>query len=47
MIVPPEASQADGFAAAPVGSGPYKFVSWDRGNEIVLEEITLVHEEAP
>lgn len=37
MIVPPEASQADGFAAAPVGSGPYKFVSWDRGNEIVLE----------
>lgn len=37
MIVPPEASQADSFAEAPVGSGPYKFVSWDRGNEIVLE----------
>ncbi|MEO0692215.1 MAG: ABC transporter substrate-binding protein, partial [Pseudomonadota bacterium] len=37
MIVPPEASAAEGFAEAPVGSGPYKFVSWDRGNEIVLE----------
>ncbi|MEM0908466.1 MAG: ABC transporter substrate-binding protein [Pseudomonadota bacterium] len=37
MIVPPEASQSDDFASSPVGSGPYKFVSWDRGNEIVLE----------
>ncbi|MEM8550919.1 MAG: ABC transporter substrate-binding protein [Pseudomonadota bacterium] len=37
MIVPPEASQAEDFAENPVGSGPYKFVSWDRGNEIVLE----------
>lgn len=37
MIVPPEASQAEGFAEAPVGSGPYRFSSWDRGNEIVLE----------
>lgn len=37
MIVPPEASQAADFASAPVGSGPYRFVSWDRGNQIVLE----------
>jgi peptide/nickel transport system substrate-binding protein len=37
MIVPPEASQAEDFASNPVGSGPYRFVRWDRGNEIVLE----------
>ena len=37
MIVPPAASQTDDFAANPVGSGPYKFVSWNRGSEIVLE----------
>lgn len=37
MIVPPEASQNEDFAQAPIGSGPYRFVSWDRGNQIVLE----------
>jgi peptide/nickel transport system substrate-binding protein len=25
------------FNAAPVGSGPYKFVKWDRGSEVVVE----------
>ena len=25
------------FNSAPVGSGPYKFVSWDRGNQVRLE----------
>ncbi len=37
MIAPPEASQNEDFAQSPIGSGPYKFVSWDRGNQIVLE----------
>lgn len=37
MIAPPKATLEDGFAASPIGSGPYKFVSWDRGNEIKLE----------
>ncbi|MFT3851875.1 MAG: ABC transporter substrate-binding protein [Ilumatobacteraceae bacterium] len=27
----------DGFAQDPIGIGPFKFVSWDPGNELVLE----------
>lgn len=47
MIVPPEASQGEDFASNPVGSGPYRFVSWDRGNEIVLEASPDWRGEAP
>jgi peptide/nickel transport system substrate-binding protein len=47
MIVPPEASQAEDFASNPVGSGPYRFVRWDRGNEIVLEADPDWRGEAP
>lgn len=27
----------NGFAQAPVGTGPFKFVSWEKGREVVLE----------
>lgn len=37
MITSPGAAGNDDFAEAPVGTGPYQFVSWDRGSEIVLE----------
>jgi len=39
-IVSPTAAQRlgnTGFAQAPVGTGPFRFVSWDRGREVVLE----------
>jgi len=38
-IVPREEAQrlGAGFATAPVGTGPFRFVRWERGREIVLE----------
>lgn len=34
-----EAMSLDEAATAPVGSGPYRLVSWTRGSEIVLEKV--------
>lgn len=36
-IVPPQASQAPDFASKPVGTGPYRFVEWIKGQKIVLD----------
>ncbi len=36
-IVPPEASKRPDFAQRPVGTGPYRFVEWVRGQRVVLE----------
>ena len=39
-IVSPTAVEAlgnDGFAQAPVGTGPFKFIEWEKGKQIVLE----------
>jgi len=35
-MVPPGAAREDGFAEAPVGTGPYRFEAWDRGTAIRL-----------
>lgn len=38
-ILPPKyaADPANDFASNPVGTGPYKFVRWDRGAQVVLD----------
>lgn len=36
-MVPAEASQEDGFADNPVGTGPYTFVEWVKGDHVTLE----------
>lgn len=36
-MVPPEASQEPDFAENPVGTGPYRFVEWVRGDHVTLE----------
>lgn len=37
-IVAPAAVQAGSLGQRPVGSGPYRFVEWTKGNRIVLEK---------
>ncbi|WP_018183207.1 ABC transporter substrate-binding protein [Kaistia granuli] len=36
-IVPPAYASDPNFAAHPIGSGPFKFERWDRGEEVVLK----------
>jgi peptide/nickel transport system substrate-binding protein len=39
-LLPPKyaGDAANDFAANPVGTGPYRFVRWDRGSQVVLEQ---------
>jgi len=46
-IVPPEAGADAGYGDNPVGTGPYQFVSWDRGQQITLEAYDGYWGEAP
>jgi peptide/nickel transport system substrate-binding protein len=36
-MVPPKASKEKDFASNPVGTGPYEFVRWDRGQDVVIK----------
>ncbi len=36
-MVPPGHSQDPKFAETPVGTGPYKFIKWNRGQNVILE----------
>jgi len=40
-------SQGEAFGAQPVGPGPFRFVRWDRGREIVLEANAEYFDGAP
>ena len=36
-MLPPEYAAGNDFGAKPIGTGPYRFVEWQRGSQIVLE----------
>jgi len=46
-MVPPKYAEEGDLAAAPVGTGPYKFVSWNRGADLTLEANADYWDEAP
>ena len=37
-IVPSDSYNNDTYGSNPVGSGPYKFVQWDKGQQVILEK---------
>jgi len=45
-IVPRHAHGPD-YAIRPLGSGPYKFVQWDRGQQLIVEANPLYHGQQP
>jgi peptide/nickel transport system substrate-binding protein len=46
-MVPPVYSKDPKFAEAPIGTGPYKFVRWNRGQNLVLEVNTAYWGQVP
>jgi peptide/nickel transport system substrate-binding protein len=45
-IVPRHAHGPD-YAVRPLGSGPYKFVQWDKGQQLIVEANPLYHGQQP
>ncbi len=43
----PKHAHAPEYAANPVGSGPYKFVQWDKGQQLIVEANPLYHGQKP
>ncbi|MEK5061176.1 ABC transporter substrate-binding protein [Paenibacillus shunpengii] len=43
----PEHAYGDNYAQNPVGSGPFKFVQWDKGQQLIVERNELYYGEKP
>lgn len=43
----PEHAYGDNYAQSPVGSGPFKFVQWDKGQQLIVERNDLYYGEKP
>jgi len=38
MGIVPKHAYSDSYAQQPIGSGPYKFVQWDKGQQLIIEQ---------
>jgi peptide/nickel transport system substrate-binding protein len=43
----PEASHGEGYGRNPIGSGPYRMVRWDEGQQLIVERNPLYHGQQP
>lgn len=43
----PKHAHGSGYALRPLGSGPYKFVQWDKGQQLIVEANPLYHGQQP
>lgn len=46
-IVPSDSYNNESYGANPIGSGPYKFVQWDKGQQVILEKNTDYYGKQP
>ena len=46
-IVPSDSYNNETYGSNPVGSGPYKFVQWDKGQQVILEKNTEYYGKQP
>ena len=46
-IVPSDSYNNESYGSNPVGSGPYKFVQWDKGQQVILEKNTNYYGKQP
>lgn len=46
-IVPSDSYNNETYGSNPIGSGPYKFVQWDKGQQLILEKNTDYYGKQP